>query len=150
GDDRDPGAVALRVGDAAAGYLVAGLVAARRGPRLPSGFLGRRLDDGDVARVLDVAQPELDRIELETGGDLVDERFAREVDLRPDRVAQMGAAQRRGAVEQRRDRLPGQALVGELVGLLRPAEAVPGLQRHAAGLPRERIRGRAPVCVDVD
>src|ERR1700687_4175896 len=124
GDDRDPRAVALRVSNAAAGHFVAGLVAPRRGPRLPGGFLRHRLEDGDVARVLDMAQAELYRIEIQRRRHLVDEGFAGEVDLRPDRIAQMRAAQGRGAVEQGRDRLPGGALVGELVSLRRPAEPV--------------------------
>ena len=64
GDHRDARAVALRVGDAAAGDLVAGLVLARRRPGLPARLLRRRLDDGDVARILDVAQAELDRIDV--------------------------------------------------------------------------------------
>src|SRR5262249_40570627 len=109
--DRDPGTVALRIGHAAAGHLGPGLVAPRRGPRLPAGLFRRRLDEGDVARILDVPQPELDRVDVEGVRDLVHERLAREVDLRADRVAQMRRAQRRAAVEQRRDRLP----VGPLV-----------------------------------
>src|SRR5258707_8044818 len=36
--DCDTGAVALRIGDAAARHFVAGLVAPRRGPRLPVGL----------------------------------------------------------------------------------------------------------------
>src|SRR5262252_2395409 len=44
GDDRDARAVALRIGDAAAAHLVAGLVAARRGSRLPARLLGGGLD----------------------------------------------------------------------------------------------------------
>ena len=47
GDDGDAGRAALRVGDAAAGDLVAGLVLARRRPCLPARFLRRRLDDGN-------------------------------------------------------------------------------------------------------
>src|SRR5262249_26788455 len=115
GDDRNAGAVALRVGDAATADLAAGLVATRRRPRLPARLLGRRLDHRDVARVLDVAQAELDRVERQRRRQLVDERFAGEMDLRAYRIAQMGAAQRRAAVEQRRDGLPRQTLVVKLV-----------------------------------
>ena len=140
GDDRAGGAVALRIGDAAAGDRVAGLVLARRGPRVPAGLLGRRLDHRDVARVLDVPQPELDRIDAERRRDLVHERFAGEVDLRPDRIAQMRRAQRRGALEQRRDRLPRGALVGELVGFRRHAESVADLQRERRGTGRRACR----------
>ena len=49
--------------------------------------LRRRLDHGDVARLLDVAQAEFDRVGADRGGDLVDERLAGEMDLRPDRIA---------------------------------------------------------------
>ena len=89
--------------------------------------------------VLDVAQAELDRVDVERRRDLVHERFAREVDLRPDRIAQMRAAQRRGAIEQGRDRLPRHALVGELVGFRRHAEIVAGFQRDAAEMARKRV-----------
>src|SRR5262249_19527337 len=79
-DAGDARAVALRIRDATALHLRAGLVAPRRGPRLPVRFLRCRLDQRDVARILDVAQPELDRIEIEGSRHLVDERLAREVD----------------------------------------------------------------------
>ena len=72
------------------------------------------------------------------------------MDLRPDRIAQMRGAQRRGAVEQRRDRLPGGALVGEAIGLRRHAEAVAGFQRDAERLPGQRVVRLAAVGVDVD
>src|SRR5262249_54258871 len=65
GDDRAAGAVALGIGDAAGGDLVAGLVLARRGPRLPARLFGGGLDPRDVARVLDVTQAELDGIKVE-------------------------------------------------------------------------------------
>src|SRR5262249_61040718 len=61
GDNGAAGAVALGIGDAAAGDLVAGLVLARRGPRLPARLLGRGLDPRDVARVLDVPEAEFQR-----------------------------------------------------------------------------------------
>src|SRR6516225_5660472 len=150
GHDRAAGAVALRVGDAAAGDLVAGLVLARRGPRLPARLFGRGLDHRDVARVLDVTQAELDGIEVECRGHLVHERLAGEMDLRSDRIAQMRAAQRRATLEQRRDGLPRHALVGELVGLGGDAEAVGGFELGAAQLARQRVLGRAAVGVHVD
>mgnify|MGYP003693848493 CR=1 FL=1 len=46
------------------------------------GALGRGLDDGDVARRLQIAQAEGDRVGAHRGGDLVDERSAGELDLR--------------------------------------------------------------------
>src|SRR5262249_16689050 len=150
GHDRAAGAVALGIGDAAAGHLVAGLVLARRGPRLPSGFFGGGLDHRDVARVLDVTQAELDGIEVERRRHLVHERLAGEMDLRSNRIAQMRAAQRRAALEQRRNGLPRHALVGELVGLGRDAEAVGGFELGAAQLARQRVLGRAAVGVHVD
>ena len=82
-----------------------------------------------------------DRIGADRGRDLVDERLACEMELRSDRIAQMRGAQRRGAVEQRRDRLPQRALVGELVGFRRHAEHVLGLQRHAEEMAGERALG---------
>ncbi len=149
-DHRHAGSVALGVGDAAPGYDVAGLILARRGPRVPAEFRRRRLDDGGVARILDVPQPELDRIEVQRRGQLVHEGLAREMDLRTDRIAQVRGAQRRGAVEQRRDRLPRRPLVGELVGLRRHAEAVARGKRDPQRLPGERIQELAAVRVDID
>ena len=61
---------------------------------------------------------------LERRGDLVDKGFAGELDLRADRIAQMGGAQWRGAVEQRGDRLPGEPLVRETVGFGGHAKAL--------------------------
>src|SRR3954447_20471427 len=55
--DRNAGAVALRIRDTAPGSLRAGLVAARRGPRLPAGPVTHRLEQRAIARILDVAQP---------------------------------------------------------------------------------------------
>src|SRR5262245_22838110 len=51
GDHGAAGAVALGIGDAAAGDLVAGLVLARRGPRLAARLFRRGLGRPDVARV---------------------------------------------------------------------------------------------------
>ena len=62
----------------------------------------------------------------------------------------MRGAQRRGAVEQRRDRLPGDALVGELVGFRRHAEAVAGFQRDAERLAGQRVVRLAAIGIDVD
>ena len=73
GNDRDARAVALRVGDAAAGDFVTALVAARRGPRLPFRVIRRCLDHRDVARLLDMAQPEFDRIGIHRCRHFVDE-----------------------------------------------------------------------------
>ena len=109
----------MRVGAAAAADGIASLILARRGPRLPSSFFRRGLDHRDVTRRLDVPQPELDRVEAECRRHFVHERFAREMDLRSDRIAQMRGAQRRGASEQRRDRFPRKPLIRELVGFLR-------------------------------
>src|SRR5262249_36102194 len=92
GDDGNACAVTLHVSNTAARNLVAALVTARRRPRLPFRLLGCSLDPGDVARFLDVAQAELDRIGVYRGGHLVDEGFAGEVDLRADRIAQMRRA----------------------------------------------------------
>src|SRR5437667_7347697 len=56
---------ALRVSAAA--------VRPRRGQRVPLRALGRRLDDGDVARRLQMARAEGDRVGADRGGDLIDE-----------------------------------------------------------------------------
>src|SRR5215470_2408907 len=123
---------------------------ARRGPRLPARLFGRGLDHRDVARVLDVTQAEFDGIEVERRRHLVHERLAGEMDLRSDRIAQMRATQRRAALEQRRNGLPREPLVRELVGLGGDAEAVGGFELGAAQLPRQRVLGRAAVGVHVD
>src|SRR5262249_24796796 len=94
GDDGGAGAVALGIGDAAPRDLVAALILARRGSRLPARLFSRGLDHRDVARVLDVTQAEFDRIEVERRRHLVHERLAGEMDLRTDRIAQMRAALR--------------------------------------------------------
>src|SRR5215472_5628019 len=54
-----------------------------------------------MARCLQIAQAESDRVGADRGGNLVDEGFDGELDLRADRVAQVRGARRRGAVEQR-------------------------------------------------
>src|SRR5215469_16029537 len=77
----DARAVALRIGDAAARDLVAGLILARRGSRLPARLFSGGLDHRDVARVLDVTQAEFDGIEVERRRQLVHERLAGEMDL---------------------------------------------------------------------
>ena len=59
--------------------------------------------------------------------------------IRPDRVAQMRGPQRRGAVQQRRDRFPIGAPVGEPIRVLGRRKAVAGVQRHAGQLSRKRI-----------
>src|SRR5215470_17654440 len=92
GNDGDAGAVPLRIGNPAARYLAAALVAARRRSCLPLCFLRGRFDHGDIAGLLDMPQSELDRICIHRGCHFVDERFACEVDLRTDRITQMRAA----------------------------------------------------------
>src|SRR5437870_2961606 len=62
----------------------------------------------------------------------------------------MGGAQWRGAGEQRRDRLPGQPLVGETVGLGGHAETLQRLQWQAQQLAGEAVARVALVGVDVD
>jgi hypothetical protein len=62
----------------------------------------------------------------------------------------MRGAQRRGAVEQGRDRLPGQLLVGKAVGFGGDAKALQRLQRQAHQLAGEAVGGVALVGVDVD
>src|SRR5262249_59712212 len=84
GNDGDAGAAALRIGDAAAADRMAGLILARRGPRLPAGFFRRGLDHGDVAPGLDVAQAEFDRVEAHRRGYFIHGRFARGLDLPSD------------------------------------------------------------------
>jgi hypothetical protein len=49
----------------------------------------------------------------------------------------MGGTQRRGPVEQRRDRLPGQSLVDETVGFGGHAKTLQRLQRQTHQLARE-------------
>src|SRR5262249_55637586 len=106
GNYRDAGAVTLRVGHAAPGRPIPALVPARRWSWLPSEFFRCSLDDGDVASILHVMQSQLNRVDLYGSGDFVNEGLAREMNLRSHWIAQMGAPQRRGAVEQRRNRLP--------------------------------------------
>ena len=62
----------------------------------------------------------------------------------------MRRAQRRGAVEQRRDGLPGGALVVEAIGLRRHAETVAGFQRDAERLPGQCVERLAAVGIDID
>jgi len=89
-----------------------------------------------ATRRLQIAQAEGDRVGAGCGGDLVDEGFAGELDLRADPVAQMRGAQRRGAVEQRGDRLPGQPLVGKSRRIRRHAKALQRLQPPVRGTRR--------------
>ena len=77
-DDRRHRPRALGIGDAAAGQRVALAVGVWRGTRLPPGALGRRLDDGDVARRLQIAQAKRDRVPTRRGCDLVDKGFTSE------------------------------------------------------------------------
>ena len=119
--------------DAAAGDRVAGLVLARRGRDFQPAFSAAALITAMSRGSLTWRRRSSIGSMTERGRDLVHERFAGEVDLRPDRIAQMRAAQRRAAVEQRRDRLPGHALVGELVGFRGHAEGVVDL----SGTPRK-------------
>ena len=92
GDNRGARPAALHIGDAAPGDLVAGLIPARRRPRLPARLLGRSLHHSLVARVLDVAQAELDRIDAQRRCHFVDEGFAAEVDH--GRIAHVRGPQR--------------------------------------------------------
>src|SRR5262249_199901 len=103
GHDRAAGAVALRIGDAPAADLGVGLSLRGGGAGLPAAFLGGGLDPREGARVLDGTQTKFKGMEVEPRRYLVHERLAGEMDLRSDRIAQMRAAQRRAAVEQRRN-----------------------------------------------
>src|SRR5262249_42878662 len=98
GDNCDAGSVTLRIRHAAAGRRATALILWGRGPRLPACLFSSGLDHCNVTCILDVAQPELDRIDIECSCDLIHERLAREVNLRSHRVAQMGAAQGRSAL----------------------------------------------------
>src|SRR5260370_22894744 len=93
GDDRDSRPVALHIGDAAPADRVASLVLARRGSADPARALRHGLHQGDVARVLDMAQAELDVTDVRARRHPGQERFAGEVNLRADGIAQMRAAQ---------------------------------------------------------
>src|SRR5580704_6815707 len=62
----------------------------------------------------------------------------------------MRRAQRRGAVEQRRDDFPGGPLAGEAVGLSGDAEAVARIQIDAEQLAGQRVVGLAAVGIYVD
>ena len=146
GDHGHDGAVALGVGEAAADHHGALAAAqARIGALAPAGPVGRRLDHGDVTRVLHVLQPEGDRIHAGGVSDLVDERLAGEVGLGPERIAQVPGAERRAAVEERRDALPSAALVGELVRFGRHLEDDRRPGRHAGELAGQRVLGIALV-----
>src|SRR5262252_7477885 len=100
-DDRHDCAVALRIGDAPAADRITGLVTTWRRTSDPTGFLRRRLDYGDVTGVFDMTQPKLDRVNVESCRNLVDERFASEMDLRTHWIAQVRAPERRTAVQER-------------------------------------------------
>jgi hypothetical protein len=98
GDDRDHRSRALGVGDAAPGQGVAIAVGPRRGARLPLGALGRGFDDGDVARRLQIAQAERDRVGADCGGDLVGLSFRWRTDLgRPGRARAVRNGEARSA-----------------------------------------------------
>src|SRR2546428_8816066 len=101
--------------------------------RLPSGFFRSRLDDRGIARRGYVFQPERDRVLARGDSQLVDELLAAEVDLRPDRIAQMRASERRTGVKERRDYFPAQHLVvGNLGFVRRPPNAVAVLRAARA------------------
>jgi hypothetical protein len=102
-----------------------------------------------VARVAEVLEAEGDRILARGGGELVHERFAREMQLRPDRIAQVRGAQRRVILRERRDRLPREELVFEGVGLLRRAEDPGRLRLDAERLPDQAVGGLRLVGGDV-
>src|ERR1700733_1046255 len=61
----------------------------------------------------------------------------------------MRCAKRRCAVEQRRNGLPGQSLVGNSIGFGWHAEAIAGFQGHAQGLPSQSVLRLAAIGVDV-
>src|SRR5262245_59558811 len=145
----DARAVALSISDAPTAGSSAGLVAARRRTRLPPGFLSRCSNDCNVARVFDVSQAERHRVDAERRGELIHERFTGKVDLRTDRIAQMRTAQRRSAIEQRRDRLPRHSFVGEFIGLGRHAETVVRFQRQAHELASQAILGPTLISLDI-
>ncbi len=91
--------------------------------RLPTEFLGRGFDRSRVASA-QMLQAEFDRVGFRGERQLVDEALAGEMDLRPDRIAQMRGAERRDAIERRRDRFPGQQPVRDVVGFIGRAERI--------------------------
>src|SRR5262249_50832539 len=146
GDDGHDGAVALGVGEAAADHHGALAAAqARIGALAPAGPVGRRLDHGDVPRVLHVLPAEGDRIHAGGVSDLVDGRLAGEGGLGSGRIAKVPGAERRAALEERRNALPAAALVGELVRLGRNLEDDRRPGRHAGELAGQRVLGIALV-----
>ncbi len=105
----------------------------------PAEALGRRIHDVDRARILEVPQPEIDRIGLRRSRELVHEAFDREhVVIRAER-AQRGHAQRHRGHEVVND-----ARVLEAVDRNRVAIAAAGRQRQRLGRRRRERRFDVP------
>ncbi len=124
-DHGDDGVSALRVGDSSAVQnlgMQRGLVMSRHQARGPAHFLGGGLHHCGVSYGGDVTQAELDRIRTGRQCQLVDELLAAEVNLRPERIAQVRGSKRRASIEQRRHDFPGEQLGIERVTFGRTPE----------------------------
>jgi hypothetical protein len=125
------------------------LVVARRRPPLPAIVFGGDPHGVAVARLLEILQAKIDRIGVGRCRHLVHERLAAEQDRRAKGVAQVGRAQRRGAVHQRRNDVPAEPRVVERVGGDRNLETQIGRQRQAEEMPCQHVRGAALARVGV-
>src|SRR5262249_30737791 len=106
------------------------LIVARRWPLLPAIAFRRDAHRVAIARVAEIAQPEIDRVCVGGGRHLVDERLRAEQNWRPIRIAQMRGPQRRGALHERRDRLPAEPAMVERVRRDRDLEALRAIERQ--------------------
>src|SRR6266404_3849523 len=84
-------------------------------------------------------QSESDRVLAGSQRQLVDELLGAEMDLRPDRIAEVRGTQRRAMLDELRDRLPAEQLVLEAVRLGRRAEDLRRLRRHAHRLADQAV-----------
>ena len=150
---RNDGLAALGIGEAAAGDTVGAAPPAGDARVASRAVSAAGLDHGDIARRSRDAPAGTQRLGPRAARQLVDERFRwRNAELRADGIAQMRAAQRRGAVEQRRESFPRR---GKLAAGTRrlpsecriPAPATSFTPDQLAG---QRMRGIALVRIDVD
>ena len=112
-------------------------ILARRHALLPAGLFGGNAHGIDVARVFEIAHPEIDRVHLHGGGDFIHEGFATEENGRAIGIAQMRRAQGRRALHQGADGFPSHAIMREGVGGEGDVETVLGL-----GLGPQQLAGQ--------
>ena len=111
------------------------------GPCLPAGCLGSCLDHGDIARIGQILQAELDRILTHGCRYLVDERLAGEMNLRALGISKMGSPERGSRLQKGRNRLPELQFVGEVIGLRGHAVIMAGILGPSDQQARQRVAG---------